>query len=932
MLNVGTAVGYLMLDTSGYTSALKQAGNDLKIFQDSTATVNDKLKATSSAFNTVGMNLTKGVTLPLVGLGAVATKTAAEFEEKMSKVEAISGATAEQMQDLTNKALEMGAKTKYSAAESADAFTYMAMAGWDAEQMIAGIEGIMNLAAADGIELARASDIVTDALTAFGLEAGDAAHFANVLAVAASESNTNVDMLGESFKYVGAVAGSMNMSIEDVSLALGVMANAGVKSSQAGTTLRSVLTRLSTNAGATSNSLGALDILTEKLGVQFYDTAGNVRDLSDVLDETREAWKGLSDEEAANYAKKIAGQTAIAGFLSLMNAETQEYEDLKVALNNSEDAAEKMAETMMDNLAGSIEQLGGAVETLLIQIGTLMIPTIQSTTDTITLLVEKLSQVDESTVETAIKIASMVAAFGPILLIVSKVISAFSMMINIVRAVSLPFIHLKEALSLAQAGMTALASNTSFLFTGLTGIKTALSALISPVGLTVAAIAALVAGFVLLYQNSEGFREAVNNIVASIGEKLQPVFEDLKETFESVKGSLSDTWTSIEETFVSLQPTFELFGELVGDVIALIAENLSDIATRFGALLIALQPVIELIIDLFANRLVQAVHVVSSIIEIVMENFANFADVIAKVFQVASDAVNAITALFQGDMESFKEYVNDFITHILELIGQLGTFLWDLVGSIVSNLWEALVQFFNNTLQSFLEFIQKIPQKIDELWAFIKEWLADLPYKVGYFLGFVITKAIQFFKDIVKNAKDWLTDMEQKRDEVKQQFFDKLLEFLKELPKNFKEWLDNAIQKIADAVPNIKTKGKDVMNSFWEGLKEIWDSIVEWFQGVMESVASFLSGINQGVADANAATSSLSSNGSHANGLLYVPFDGYRATLHEGERVLTRNEAEEYNNGNTGGGNTFIFNSPERIDEYEAQRLIEETIYDIEHS
>ena len=174
--------------------------------------------------------------------------------------------------------------------------------------------------------------------------------------------------------------------------------------------------------------------------------------------------------------------------------------------------------------------------------------------------------------------------------------------------------------------------------------------------------------------------------------------------------------------------------------------------------------------------------------------------------------------------------------------------------------------------------------------------------------------------------------MNQKRDEVKQQFFDKLLEFLKELPRNFEEWLKNAIQKIADAVPSIRDKGRDVMNSFWDGLKEIWDSIVGWFQGVMDSVASFLSGIRQGVADANAITSSLSSNGSHANGLLYVPFDGYRATLHEGERVLTRKEAEEYNNGNTGGGNTFIFNSPERIDEYEAQRLIEETIYDIEHS
>lgn len=289
-------------------------------------------------------------------------ETGTEFDAGISKVGAISGASAEDMEKLREKAKEMGASTKFTAAESAEALEYMAMAGWKTEDMLSGISGIMDLAAASGEDLGTTSDIVTDALTAFGLTAADSGHFADVLAAASSNANTNVSMMGETFKYVAPVAGTLNYSIEDMAEAIGLMANSGIKSSQAGTALRSIITRLSTDAGSSSKSLGALGTLVEKLGVEFYDTNGKARDFGDVIAETREAWQGLTDEEQTTYGKKIAGEEAIASWLSLMNAAPADVEKLSAAIKNCDGAASDMSSTMQDNLQGDFVLLDSAVD------------------------------------------------------------------------------------------------------------------------------------------------------------------------------------------------------------------------------------------------------------------------------------------------------------------------------------------------------------------------------------------------------------------------------------------------------------------------------------------------------------------------------------------------------------------------------------------
>ncbi len=345
----------ISLDTSEYERGLDGASGKTRSFAD-------KLKNGFSTIAKVGAVALTATTTAVAAFAKSSVDAGMAFDESMSKVAAISGATGSDFDALREKAMEMGASTKFSATESADAFTYMAMAGWKTEDMLNGIEGIMNLAAASGEDLATTSDIVTDALTAFGLSAKDSGHFADVLAVAATNANTDVGMMGETFKYVAPVAGSLGYSIEDASLAIGLMANSSIKASQAGTSLRAIITRLATNAGASSKSMGALDVLTQTLGVSFYDAEGKARDLNAVLMEARDAWQSLGDEEATYYAKKIAGEEAISGWLAIMNASEEDVQKLSSALSDADGAALAMAETMQDNLAGDITKFKSAME------------------------------------------------------------------------------------------------------------------------------------------------------------------------------------------------------------------------------------------------------------------------------------------------------------------------------------------------------------------------------------------------------------------------------------------------------------------------------------------------------------------------------------------------------------------------------------------
>lgn len=294
------------------------------------------------------------------GAGAVAAGTAAinagkSFEAGMGEVQAISGASRKDLEALTNKAKEMGATTKFSATQASEGLKYMAMAGWNSQQMIDGLPGVMNLAAASGEDLGTVSDIVTDALTAMGLKASDSAHFADVLATAASSSNTNVAMMGETFKYAAPVAGALGYNIEDLAQAIGLMGNAGIKSSQAGTSLRSILTRLAKPPKDCANAM-------EDYGISIKNSDGSMKSLMEVMENMRDSLQGLPKDEQSAAAAALGGQEAMSGLLAIINASESDFDNLSKAIDNASGAAQDQADIMNDNLQGALYELGSAAE------------------------------------------------------------------------------------------------------------------------------------------------------------------------------------------------------------------------------------------------------------------------------------------------------------------------------------------------------------------------------------------------------------------------------------------------------------------------------------------------------------------------------------------------------------------------------------------
>lgn len=365
------------------TPVLSMLGSRIKGFAGKTWNITMKAVDLATAPIRGIINLLKN---PVFQVGAVlgvsigladTVNTYKDFEAAMSQVQAISGSTSSELARLKDKAKEMGATTKFTATESAEAFNYMAMAGWKTGDMLDGIQGILSLASASNEELSTTSDIVTDALTAFNMKASEAGHFADVMAAATSNANTTVSGMGETFKYAGTMAGTLGYSIEDVALATGLMANSAIKGTMAGTALNSIFTRLSTNTG------GARDALKE-LGIDFFDANGSARDLSDVMNELRESTRTYSDKQKSSLANTIAGTEAQKGLLAILNASTEDYNKLADAVNNADGAAQNMSETMLDNLQGSITLLQSAVDGVKISLGERLAPYIRSGAEWIT--------------------------------------------------------------------------------------------------------------------------------------------------------------------------------------------------------------------------------------------------------------------------------------------------------------------------------------------------------------------------------------------------------------------------------------------------------------------------------------------------------------------------------------------------------------------
>ena len=344
-------------------AVLSAVDNNFSSTMKSCSDTAERLRGTiSSGLGFGAMAAIGGKAVTAVGSALKSVTTSAvsagmSFENAMSSVAAISGATGTNFESLSKKAKEMGASTKYTATEAANAMEYMAMAGWKTADMLSGIDGIMNLAAASGSDLARTSDIVTDALTAFGKQAKDSGEFADVLAAASANANTNVDLMGETFKYVGSVAGAMGYSIQDISLATGLMANSSIKGSAAGTALRSTITRMAKPTEESSMAMSAL-------GLSLTDTNGNMKSFGEVMKDMRKSMQGMTEDEKASYAAMLGGQEAMSGLLAIANASDEDFNKLSDAINNAAGSAEKMAGIKMDNLQGAVDELKAGMEGL----------------------------------------------------------------------------------------------------------------------------------------------------------------------------------------------------------------------------------------------------------------------------------------------------------------------------------------------------------------------------------------------------------------------------------------------------------------------------------------------------------------------------------------------------------------------------------------
>ena len=362
-----------------------------------------KVEAFENKTKEIGNGLTKNVTAPIAGLEVAAVKVGSDFSAGMSEVSAVSGATGKDLEALKDKAKEMGASTKFSASEAAEAMNYMAMAGWNTQQMIDGLPGILNLAAASGESLANTSDIVTDALTAFGLKAEDSSHFADVLAKTSSSANTNVSLMGETFKYVAPLAGTLGFSVEDTALAVGLMANAGIKGSQAGTALKTAIANLASPTDSMKEQM-------KKLGISITDTNGSVKPLITILEELRTKFGKLSSAQQSAAASTIFGKESMSGMLAIINASDSDFNSLYENIKNADGAAKDMADTMQDNLQGDLTTLSSALEGVGIKVSEVLEPALRDIVEAITDLFSWLNGLDDEITNIIVIIGTVVAA------------------------------------------------------------------------------------------------------------------------------------------------------------------------------------------------------------------------------------------------------------------------------------------------------------------------------------------------------------------------------------------------------------------------------------------------------------------------------------------------------------------------------------------
>ena len=661
----------------------------------------EKLQAVGDKVSSVGQKLLP-VTGVVTGLGTAAVKTAADFDSAMSRVAAVSGATGSDFDKLRDKAREMGAKTKFSATEAADAMNYMAMAGWKTEDMLSGIEGIMYLAAASGEDLATTSDIVTDALTAFGLTAEDSGHFADVLAAASSNANTNVSMMGETFKYCAPVAGALGFSVEDTAEAIGLMGNAGIKASQAGTSMRSIMTNLTGDVKLSGAAIGDVTIATT-------NADGSMRSLSAILADCRVAFGGMTEAEKANNAETLVGKNAMSGFLALMNAAPEDIAKVSEAVNNCKDAAKNMADTMQDNLEGQLTILKSQLQELAISFGDLLMPAVRSIVSGLQGMVDVLNAMPDGVKQVIMIIALLAAVLGPVLIIIGKVISAVGTIMTIVPKLAGVINTVKTAFGALNAVMLA-----------------------NPIAIVIAAIAALVAAFVYLWNTNEEFRQFWISL-----------WESVKETaiqcWQAISAFLSQAWEAIQNTAVSVW---------------------NGIRDFFSGLWTGIQTLFTTVVNAIAGFLSGAWNAVKGTVVSVWNAISQFfTSVWNGIRNVTSVVVNGIRSFLQSAWNGIRALVTtvmngikSVVTAVWNGIRSVITRVMNGIRSVVSSVWSGI----RNTISSIVNGIKNtVSNAFHAMWSGIRSTISGIYNTIRDGLG----NAVNYITSLASAGWRWGADI-----------------------------------------------------------------------------------------------------------------------------------------------------------------------------
>ena len=786
-----------------------------------------KMEAVGNSIAGAGKKM-MGITTVIGGVGVAAVKTAADFDSAMSQVAAVSGATGKDFDALRSKAREMGSKTKFSATEAAEAMNYMAMAGWKTEDMLGGIEGVMNLAAASGEDLATTSDIVTDALTAFGLSAKDSGHFADILAAASSNANTNVSMMGETFKYCAPIAGALGFSAEDTAEAIGLMANAGIKSSQAGTALRTIMNNLAGDVKISGKAIGDVTIATT-------NADGSMRDLSDILADCRSAFGNLTESEKAQAAESLVGKNAMSGFLALMNAGEGDIEKLSSAIDNCDGSAEKMAMTMQDNLAGQLTILKSQLQELAISFGDILMPAIRSIVSKLQGFVDKLNGMDEGTKRTIVTIALLVASIGPLLIIIGTTISKIGVAMQ-------GFVKLANGVSKLKVAIQG--------GTGVLGkLGAALGGVSAPVLAVVAVIAVLVAAFVHLWRTNEGFRDAI------IG-----TWTRIKDTISGFCQGIVDRLNALGFQFTDIVDVLKTVWDGFCQILAPIFEGIfNHIANILSTVTGVITGILDVFIGIFTGNWSQAWTGVKEIFSSIWNEISSFFTNILNVIKGVADVVlgwfdtswnevwtniktffegiwNGIVSFFTGIWETIKNIVQTgimLIGSILEAAVDIITlpfrFIWENCKEIIITVWDAIKSKVTTVINAVASVISTVMNAIKTVFTTVWNAIKTVVTTVVNAIKSVVTTVFNAIKSTATTV--W-----------------NAVKTAVTTPVNaIKSTVTSVFNSVKSTVTSIFNGIKSTATSVWNGIKSAITTPIEAaknkVKGVVDAIKGFFSGM-----------------------------------------------------------------------------------------